>query len=181
METTSSADMTVAPNDESRPSITIIRSSNPYAGDKLSKAKGNYRQWYEDMLIHMMGNCLFDYIEGDALAPSATIEPPVHKNWLANDRQAWSIIAGSIDPSERTYIRLEGGGATTAKAAWTNLKARHENEGPIRQVNLLQKVLAAKCTKDASLPKRDIRSAKTSNELSLLEASTKTYSAALRS
>ena len=99
-----------------------------------------------------MGNCLFDYIEGDTPAPSATVEPRAHKNWLANDRQAWSIIAGSVDPSERTYIRLEGGGATTAKAAWTNLKTRHENEGPIRQVNLLQKALAAKCTKDASLP-----------------------------
>ena len=74
------------------------------------------------------------------------------KNRLANDRQAWSIIARSIDPSECTYIRLKGGGATTAKAACTNLKAWHENEGPIHQVNLLQKALAAKCTKDTSLP-----------------------------
>jgi len=70
-----------------------------------------------------MGNCLFDYIEGDTTAPSATLKPHAHKNWLANDRQAWSIITGSIDPSEQTYIKLEGGGATTAKAAWTALKA----------------------------------------------------------
>ena len=152
-ETTSSANMAaVSPTDESRPSIVLNRSSTPYAGEKLSKAKGNYRQWYEDMLIQLMGNCLFDYIEGDTPTPSATLEPRTHKNWLANDRQAWSIIAGSVDPSERVYIKLESGGATTAKAAWTALKTRHENEGPIRQVNLLQKALAAKCTKEISLP-----------------------------
>ena len=99
-----------------------------------------------------MGNCLFDYIEGDTTAPSTTLKPRAHKNWLANDWQAWSIIAGSVDPSERAYIKLEGGGATTAKAAWTALKAQHENEGPICQVNLLQKALAAKCTKETPLP-----------------------------
>ena len=152
-DSTPSANMAaVSITDESRPSVILNRSSTPYAGEKLSKAKGNYRQWYEDMLIHLMGNCLFDYIEGDNTAPSATLEPHAHKNWLANDRQAWSIIAGSVDPSERTYIKLEGGGATTAKVAWTALKMQHENEGPIRQVNLLQKALAAKCTKETPLP-----------------------------
>ena len=152
-ESTPSANMaTVSITDESHPSIILNRSSTPYAGEKLSKAKGNYHQWYEDMLIHFMGNCLFDYIEGDTTTPSTTLEPCAHKNWLANDQQAWSIIAGSIDPSEQTYIKLKGGGATTAKAAWTALKARHENEGPIHQVNLLQKALATKCTKEIPLP-----------------------------
>ena len=85
-EITSSANMaTVSTTDESRPSVILNRSSTPYAGEKLSKAKGNYRQWYEDMLIHLMGNCLFDYIEGDTPAPSSTLEPRAHKNWLAND------------------------------------------------------------------------------------------------
>lgn len=122
-DSTPSANMAaVSITNKSRPSVILNRSSTPYAGEKLSKAKGNYRQWYEDMLIHLMGNCLFDYIEGDNTAPSATLEPRAHKNWLANDCQAWSIIAGSVDPSERTYIKLKGGGATTAKAAWTALK-----------------------------------------------------------
>ena len=143
---------TALASDESRPSIAIIQSSTPYSGEKLSKAKGNYRQWYKDMLIHLMGNCLFNYIEGDTPALSTTLEPCAHKNWLANGRQAWSIIAGSIDPSKQVYIKLESGGATMVKAAWTALKMRHENEGPIRQVNLLQKALAAKCTKEVSLP-----------------------------
>jgi hypothetical protein len=62
------------------------------------------------------------------------------------------IIAGSVDPSKRIYIKPESGGATTAKAVWIALKARHENEGPIRQVNLLQKALATKYTKEAPLP-----------------------------
>jgi len=81
-------------------SITLNHSSTPYPSEKLSKVKGNYQQWYEDMLIHLMGSCLFDYIEGDTPVPSTNSEPCAHKNWLANDRQAWSIIAGSIDPSE---------------------------------------------------------------------------------
>lgn len=142
---------TASLNDKSCPSISVICSSTPYTGEKLSKAKGNYCQWYKDMLIHLMGNCLFDYIEGKAPDPSSTLEPCAHKNWLTNGRQAWSIIARSIDPSEQAYIKLEGGGATTASAAWTALKVQHENEGPIHQVNLLQKVLATKCTKDKPL------------------------------
>ena len=73
------------------------------------------------MLIHLMGNCLFDYIEGDTPAPSATLKLCAHKNWLMNDRQAWSIIAGSIDPSEQVYIKLESSGTTMAKAALTIL------------------------------------------------------------
>jgi hypothetical protein len=90
----------VLTSDESRPSITLNRSSTPYPSEKLSKVKGNYRQWYEDILIHLMGSCLFDYVEGDTPAPSANSELCAHKNWLANDCQAWSIIAGSVDPSE---------------------------------------------------------------------------------
>ena len=39
----------------------------------------------------------------------------------------------------------------TMKSAWDGLKVRHENEGLIHQVNLLQKALAAKCTKDTPL------------------------------
>ena len=150
---TSPTTMTALASDEARlPSISLIRSSTPFSGEKLSKGKGNYRQWYEDMLIHLMGNCLFDYVEGDDFAPSITNEPRAHKNWLANDRQAWSIIAGSIDVSERTYIKKDDGSPMTAKSAWDGLKVRHENEGPIRQVNLLQKALATKCTKDTPLP-----------------------------
>ena len=144
--------MATSPNDDTRPSITLNRASTPFPGEKLSKTKGNYRQWYKDMLIHLMGNCLFDYVEGDATAPLITLEPRAHENWMANDRQAWSIIAGSVDVSERSYIKLDTGGATTAKVAWDNLHARHENEGPIRQVNLLQKALAAKFTKNTPLP-----------------------------
>ena len=120
---TSPTDMTAtSSNDETHRSVVIICSSTPYTREKLSKAKGNYCQWYEDMLIHLMGNCLFDYIEGDIPAPPTNLKPWVHRNWLLNDHQAWSIIAGSINPSERAYIKLEGGGATTAKTAWTTLK-----------------------------------------------------------
>lgn len=102
METTSSADMTVAPNDESCPSITIIRSSNPYTGEKLSKAKGNYHQWYEDMLIHMMGNCLFDYIEGDAPAPSATIEPHARTGLQTTVKPGLSLLEALIPANAPT-------------------------------------------------------------------------------
>ena len=140
-------------NDETRlPSISLIQSSTPFSGEKLSKGKGNYRQWYEDMLIHLMGNCLFDYVEGDDFIPSATNKPQAHKNWLTNDCQAWSIIAESVNTSERTYIKQTDGSPMTVKKAWDSLKLRHENEGLTCQVNLLQKALAAKCTKDTPLP-----------------------------
>lgn len=135
---------TTSPNDKSCPSIIIIHSSTPYTREKLSKAKGNYHQY---MLIHLMGNCFFDYIEGDT-----NLGPCAHRNWLSNDCQAWPIIAGSINPNEWAYIKLKGSGTTMAKAAWITLKAQHENEGPIHQVNLLQKALATKCTRDVPLP-----------------------------
>ena len=73
------------------------------------------------------------------------------------NQQTWSIISRSANISEHSYIKLDTGGATTAKAAWDNLHARHESEGPIHQVNLLQKVLAAKFTKDTPLPEMGCR------------------------
>ena len=60
-DTTSSLKMTITlSNNESQPSIAIICSSTPYIGEKLSKAKGNFGQWYKDMLIHLMGNSLIE-------------------------------------------------------------------------------------------------------------------------
>ena len=125
---------------------------HPLFRRKAKQRKGNYQQWYKDMLIHLMGNCLFDYVEGDDFIPSTTNEPWAHKNWLANDCQAWSIIARSVDTSECTYIKQTNGSPLTVKKAWDSLKLRHENEGPIHQVNLLQKALATTCTRDTPLP-----------------------------
>lgn len=62
------------------------------------------------------------------------------------------IIAESVDISKHFYINLDTGGTTTTKVTWDNLCARHKNEGPICQVNLLQKALATKFTKDTPLP-----------------------------
>ena len=82
--------MATLPNNNTCPPITLNCASTPFPGEKLSKMKGNYHQWYEDMLIHLMGNCLFDYVEGDATILLITLKPHVHKNWMVNDQQAWS-------------------------------------------------------------------------------------------
>jgi hypothetical protein len=55
-------------------SISSIKLSVEYSGEKLDKLKSNYREWCKDAIIGLSLNGLYEYITRDVKAPPA-IEP----------------------------------------------------------------------------------------------------------
>ena len=133
--------------DQSSPSISLIRLSTQYTGDKLDKLKSNYKEWREDITISLSLNGLFEYISGDVPEPPSS-EPRALSNWKANSRLAYAVIASGVAPPERSFLNS----AKTTPENWIILRDRHQNEGPVRQVALLQQALSTQCTKEIPLP-----------------------------
>lgn len=98
-------------------------------------------------LSHHYG--LLGYILGERVKPSSTTEPRAHENWIENDHFAYTAIAMNVSNDDEAKLDMSKG----AKVAWDTLKERHQNNGPIRQVDLLRTALNMKCKKGTPLPK----------------------------
>ncbi|KIJ25139.1 hypothetical protein M422DRAFT_79215, partial [Sphaerobolus stellatus SS14] len=133
--------------DTTAPSITILRNTQTYTGPKLDKLKSNYNIWMRSADLFLTLSGFIDYAKGNTACPGLN-EPRARANWKANDALAAALIVSTTEVSEWEFIKREDGAA----ACWTNLKLRHQSEGPIRQVQLLQEALTAKCSKDTPLP-----------------------------
>ena len=93
-------------------------------------------------------NSLLSYILGETSKPSPSSEPRAHGNWVENDCFAYTAITmNNADDTEAELDMAKG-----AKVAWDMLKDQHQNEGPIRQVDLLHTALNIKCKKGTPLP-----------------------------
>jgi hypothetical protein len=55
-------------------SISPIKLSVQYSGEKLDKLKSNYREWCEDVTIGSSLNGFYEYVTRDVKAPPA-MEP----------------------------------------------------------------------------------------------------------
>ena len=133
--------------ESSPPSISLIKLLVQYSGEKLDKLKSNYKEWCEEITIALSLNGLYEYVTGDIPSPTST-EPRALANWKANSRLANAFIASSISPSERPFIDITKG----PDVNWKTLQDRHQKEGPVCQVQLLQQALSIQCTKDVPLP-----------------------------
>ena len=145
---TPSIDESLLKSDATRPSITLTRPNTTFTGEKLDKLKSNYKKWSKDMLHYLAINGLLGYILGEKLKPSPSNEPQAYDNWIENDRFAYTAIAMNISDDDEAEIDMGKG----AKAAWDTLKERHQNEGPIQQVDLLRTALNIKCKTGTPLP-----------------------------
>ncbi|KAF8221466.1 hypothetical protein L208DRAFT_1531995 [Tricholoma matsutake] len=131
----------------SPPSISLIKLSIQYSGEKLDKLKSNYKEWCEEITIALSLNGLYEYVTGDITEPTS-MEPWALANWKANSRLAYAFLASSISPSKHLFIDIKKG----PDVNWTTLKDRHQKEGPVHQVQLLQQALSIQCMKDIPLP-----------------------------
>jgi hypothetical protein len=50
-------------------SISPIKLSVQYSGEKLDKLRSNYKEWCEDVTIGLSLNGLYGYVTGDVKAP----------------------------------------------------------------------------------------------------------------
>jgi transposase InsO family protein len=128
------------------PSVALIRTSAIYTEVKLDKNLGNYKEWYRQAKHHLTITGLISYALGTARTPDPT-DIIGTDNWEANDNLAQAVILSTLSKEEWDFAEpLKG-----AKACWDGVIARHQNEGPIRQVQLLQEALSLQCSKATPL------------------------------
>ena len=146
--TPTSEELALLKADATRPSITLSRPNTVFTSEKLNKLKSNYKKWSRDMRHYLTINGLLSYILGERTKPSQSTEPRAYENWVENDRFAFTAIAMNISDDDEAELDMEKG----SKTAWDTLRDRHQNEGPIRQVDLLRTALNMKCRKGTPLP-----------------------------
>ncbi|KAF8234202.1 hypothetical protein L208DRAFT_1157971, partial [Tricholoma matsutake] len=129
------------------PSISLIKLSVQYSGEKLDKLKSNYKEWCEEITIALSLNGLYEYVVNNIIETSSN-EPCALVNYTANLRLAYVFIASSVAPSEWPFLDMVKGPSIN----WETLQACHQKEGPVCQVQLLQQALSIQCTKDTPLP-----------------------------
>lgn len=144
----SSEEQALLKADATRPSISLSRPNTVFTGEKLDKLKSNYKKWSRDMRHYLTINGLLSYILGEKTKPSRNTEPRAYENWIENDRFAFTAIAMNVSDDDEAELDMDAG----SKAAWDILQERHQNEGPIRQVDLLRTALNIKFRKGTPLP-----------------------------
>ena len=133
--------------DAYRPLITKLSVSQSFTGDKLDHAKSNWTAWSTKILIKLALNGLKGYIMGTASCPLATSKPHAHANWLHNDELAFNFILDNIEDREQTLVITK----KMAKECWDTLEQRHVQEGPMRQLQLIQEAMSICCSTTESL------------------------------
>jgi hypothetical protein len=128
------------------PSVPLLRTSATYTEVKLDKNLGNYKEWYRHAKHHLTITGLISHALGTARVPDPS-EIFATENWEANDNLAQAVILSTLLKEEWDFAEPLRG----AKACWDSLIAHHQNEGPIRQVQLLQEALSLQCSKTSPL------------------------------
>jgi Reverse transcriptase (RNA-dependent DNA polymerase)/GAG-pre-integrase domain len=146
---TNTVEESLALADATRPIVEKETIKTPFKGDKLDKEKGNWTAWRREMqtFLDMIG--LSPHLVDDisTAAPSPTIQPNAHRNYLSNDRTVRGYIKSAVEKTEFELIDQ----LTTAKAYWDALSTYHLDEGPIKQANLIQGALTMRITRDAQM------------------------------
>ncbi|KAF8233475.1 hypothetical protein L208DRAFT_1218032, partial [Tricholoma matsutake] len=94
------------------PSISLIKLSVQYSGEKLNKLKSNYKEWCKEIAIALSLNGLYEYIVNNIIEPSSN-EPHALVNYKANLRLTYAFIASSVAPSEWLGTSPPGPTSTT--------------------------------------------------------------------
>jgi hypothetical protein len=131
-----------------KPAITRLSITQSFPGEKLDRQKSNWKAWSRQIRIYLSLNGLDEYVNGTLEQPPIATEPRAHVNWQRNDHLAYNYLLQNVDENEQEYIESQESG----KACWATLEARHINEGPIRQLQLLTQALSTKCSHDTPLP-----------------------------
>ncbi|KAF8881440.1 hypothetical protein BD779DRAFT_1473363 [Infundibulicybe gibba] len=128
----------ILPSDSSHPSVPIlvIKDTAWLGHALLSKNADNWHSWSTCMrnLLTLSNGGLHRYLNNTALIPDPVTEPRASYNYALNDESVRAFIHTKCDFSEHSYIEE----CATAHEMWSVLKTRHEQQGPISQITLLQ-------------------------------------------
>ena len=144
---TDTSPITVLPIDATRPSvITIPIATSLFTSERLDKNASNWQEWSRDLLECLsMSQGLDSHLDGTSICPDVLSEPRAHRNWKINDKAIRAFMSNRSVRAKHDFIN--GGDITSAKQAWDALKKRHEIQGPIQQVLLIQEALEVRYTR----------------------------------
>src|SRR5271169_3788012 len=136
-----SPQITVHPIDATKPSVTTIPIvTSLFTSERLNKNKSNWQEWSHDLQECLsMSQGLDGHLDGTSTCPDVSFEPRAYRNWKINDRAIRAFMSNKSTRAEHDFIN--GGDILTARNAWDALKKRHEVQGPIQQVLLIQEAL----------------------------------------
>ena len=109
----------------------------------LCLSKDNWPKWSEKMLEVMQMTELDEYLTGSVPVPDGTIDPASLRNWNGNNRKLVGFLKAHVESSEKLFLSTDN-----AQIAWSALLKRHEKQGPITQVRLIQEALSISYPKD---------------------------------
>ncbi|KAF8890215.1 hypothetical protein BD779DRAFT_1469524 [Infundibulicybe gibba] len=137
---TSDTAVTVVVTDATHPSVQAILILDSVWADEalLSKTQNNWNSWKArmlDMLILSKG--LKSYLDNSAYSPDPETEPCAMRNHILNDNSVHAYIRTKLTKEELLHVKS----CTSAKMMWDTLKDRHEKQGPILQILLIQEAL----------------------------------------
>ena len=85
------------------------------------------------------------YLFGSIPEHDAIIELVLHHYWVGNNNKLIGFLEMYVNDRELASLLSDN-----VKTVWTNLLTRHEKQGPITQVQLIQEVLSVSYLKDVT-------------------------------
>ena len=110
---------------------------------KLCLSKDNWPVWSKKMLRIMKVSELDGYLFGRVPESDIAVDPLSHHHWIGNNNKLVGFLEMYVDDGELPSLLSDN-----AYKAWTNLLTRHEKQGPITQVRLIQEVLSISYSKN---------------------------------
>jgi len=101
--------------------------------------------WPKKIIEVMEMSEMDDYLYGHVLKPNPDIDPASYKNWKGNNKKVIGFLKAYVEDGEKSFLATDN-----SHTAWNNLVDRHEKQGPITQVRLIQEALSIHYPKDIS-------------------------------
>jgi GAG-pre-integrase domain/Integrase core domain len=119
--------------------------SNDSKFSNLCLSKDNWPKWSEKVLEVMQMTELDEYLTGLVPTPDGTNDPVSLRNWNGNNRKLVGFLKAHVESGEKAFLSSDN-----AQIAWSSLLKRHEKQGPITQVRLIQEALSISYPKDVA-------------------------------
>src|SRR5882762_5206979 len=119
--------------------------SNDAKFSNLCLSKDNWPKWSQKIIKVMEMSELNEYLYGKVPQPDITADPASFKNWKGNNKKLIGFLKAYVEDGEKSYLQTD-----MEHTAWTSLINRHEKQGPITQVRLIQEALSISYPKDVT-------------------------------
>jgi hypothetical protein len=123
--------------------FSTLTNNNKFSS--LCLLKDNWPKWSQKIFEVMEMSELDDYLAGTVPIPDTTTNAVSLRNWKGNNKKLIGFLKAHVEDGEKSFLAMDN-----AHTVWTSLRDRHEKQGPITQVHLIQELLSIYYPKDVS-------------------------------